>query len=157
MYKRQAYDPPAGQTHYDGATEVSTYLQLTLAINNLVSEHGDSLLLHFTNYSGNIEEDMACLLYTSLDKEITPCPYCIQISGGLNTLLTQKLAECSYNKARRVSHTRLGHSRSAAGPREIEGPRPVPDAQKHLNGGWPPMRDAGTGTAHPGDEAIVQY
>lgn len=58
-FSSTAYDPPAGQTHYDGATEVSTYLQLTLAINNLVSEHGDSLLLHFTNYSGNIEEDMA--------------------------------------------------------------------------------------------------
>ena len=53
-FSSTAYDPPAGQTHYDGATEVSTYLQLTLAINNLVSEHGDSLLLHFTNYSDNI-------------------------------------------------------------------------------------------------------
>lgn len=58
-FSSSAYDPPAGQTQYDGATEVSTYLQLTLAINNLVSEHGDSLLLHFTNYNGEIAEDMA--------------------------------------------------------------------------------------------------
>lgn len=58
-YSSTAYDPPAGETDHDGAAEVSTYLQLTLAVNNLVSEHGESLLLHFSNYSGDIEEDLA--------------------------------------------------------------------------------------------------
>ena len=52
------YDPPAEDTQYDGATEISSYMQLTLAINNLVSEHGDSVLLRFTGtYDGDIGED----------------------------------------------------------------------------------------------------
>ena len=54
------YDPPAEDTQYDGATEISSYMQLTLAINNLVSEHGDSVLLRFTGtYDGDIGEDLA--------------------------------------------------------------------------------------------------
>ncbi len=42
-----------------GAIEVSSYLELTLAINNLVSEHGESAVIHFSGYSGEIAEDLA--------------------------------------------------------------------------------------------------
>lgn len=42
-----------------GRVEVGSYLQLTLAINNLVSEHGESVVIHFTGYEGDIAEDLA--------------------------------------------------------------------------------------------------
>ena len=59
-FSSSEYEAPAGPSDYEGATEVSTYLQLTMAINNLVSEHGESLLLHFTGgYDGDIAEDLA--------------------------------------------------------------------------------------------------
>lgn len=59
-FSSEAYEAPVQETPYDGATEISNYLQLTLAINNLVAEHGERELLRFTaSYSGDIEEDLA--------------------------------------------------------------------------------------------------
>lgn len=53
------YEAPSETSGYEGATEVSSYLQLTMAINNLVAEHGESMLLHFTSYDGDIYDDLA--------------------------------------------------------------------------------------------------
>ena len=47
------------ETYASGSVEVSSYLELTLAINNLVSEHEDSLTIHFTAYEGDMQEDLA--------------------------------------------------------------------------------------------------
>lgn len=59
-FSSSSYDPPAADTYYEGATEVSSYVQLTIAINNLVAEHGERRLLHFTSsYPGDIAEDLA--------------------------------------------------------------------------------------------------
>ena len=58
-FSSSAYEPPERESGYEGATEVSSYIELTIAVNNLVSEHGERGLLHFTNYSGDIAEDLA--------------------------------------------------------------------------------------------------
>lgn len=59
-FSSSEYEPASAVTPYDGVSEISNYMQLTLAVNNLVSEHGESLLLHFTaSYDGDIAEDLA--------------------------------------------------------------------------------------------------
>ncbi len=61
-YSRSDYEltPESGsELPEGGAVEVSGYLELTLAINNLVAEHGESAVIHFTAYDGDIAEDLA--------------------------------------------------------------------------------------------------
>lgn len=54
------YEGTPQDSSYDGATEVNNYLQLTIAINNLVANHSESGLLHFnSSYPGDIAEDLA--------------------------------------------------------------------------------------------------
>ena len=47
------------ETFSADSVEVGSYLELTLAINNLVAEHGESAVIHFSGYEGSIEEDLA--------------------------------------------------------------------------------------------------
>ena len=58
-FSSSEYVSETREAYASGSVEVSSYLELTLAINNLVSEHEDSLTIHFTAYEGDMQEDLA--------------------------------------------------------------------------------------------------
>ena len=58
-FSSSKYESEPRETGSGGVVEIGSYLQLTLAINRLVSEHGESATLHFTAYDGDIAQDLA--------------------------------------------------------------------------------------------------
>ena len=58
-FSSSEYVPAQESAAHEGAVEVGSYLQITLAVSNLVSAHGESMLLRFSNYQGDIAADLA--------------------------------------------------------------------------------------------------
>ena len=68
-FSSSVYVPPSEEPVRGGATQVSSYLQLRLVLNNLITEHGESELIHFTSaYSGDIAADLAAACREARDE-----------------------------------------------------------------------------------------
>ena len=58
-FSHSQYESLPRETSAAGTVEVDNYIELTLAINNLVTEHAESAVLHFGSYEGEIADDLA--------------------------------------------------------------------------------------------------